>query len=424
MSIDRVLIAGGGLAGLCCGLELQKRGIPFLILEASDGPGGRVRTDEFEGFLLDRGFQVYLTAYPEGLDVLDYPALDFRAFQPGAIIRAGGKFHRFADPWRNRSELFSALRSRMGSLSDKLRLHRLRGRLMAKPMERILAEDAQTTLGYLREVGFSRRMIDGFFRPFLGGVMLDASLQPSSRMFEFVFKMMAEGDTVVPAKGMQRIPDQLASKLPAGSIRYGARVASLTPASVTLESGEQLAGSAVVLACEGAESSRLDRTVPMRRWRSVRCVYYEAPEPPAEGPWLMLNGNNQWPVNNLAVMSEVSKDYAPDGKALVSISALGRPTQNDEEVQIAVRSQMERWFGKVVRSWRHLRSYSIMNAQPDSPGVPVDEIPTRSPSGIFVAGDHLAMPSIHFAMLSGRLTAGAVASHLSGTKASLTGATA
>jgi phytoene dehydrogenase-like protein len=421
---DRVLIVGGGLAGLACGLELSKRGVPFLILEAAPSVGGRVRTDEFEGYLLDHGFQVYLTAYPEGLEILDYAALDFRAFQPGAVVRAGGRFHRFADPWRNRSQLLSAIGSRVGTLSDKVRLLRLRKRLMAKSVESILAEEPKTAMGYLREEGFSRRMIDGFFRPFFGGVMLDNSLQPSSRMFEFVFKMMAEGDTVVPAKGMQRIPEQLASRLPTGSIRCGERVAAVTPSSVTLASGEQIEGAAVVIACEGPEASRLDRTILVRRWRSVRCVYYEAPEPPEEGPWLILNGNNQWPVNNLAVMTELSKDYAPEGKALISISALGKPTQSEDEVQIAVRAQMERWFGKVVRSWRHLKSFAIHHAQPDSGGVPVEQIPSRVASGVFVAGDHLAMPSIHFAMLSGRLTAGAVAGHLSGAPESLTGAVA
>jgi Flavin containing amine oxidoreductase len=44
---------------------LYAAGVPFILLEASDGVGGRVRTDSVDGFLLDRGFQIFLTSYPE-----------------------------------------------------------------------------------------------------------------------------------------------------------------------------------------------------------------------------------------------------------------------------------------------------------------------------------------------------------------------
>lgn len=36
------------------------------LLEASDGVGGRVRTDEVDGFLLDRGFQVRKASASDG----------------------------------------------------------------------------------------------------------------------------------------------------------------------------------------------------------------------------------------------------------------------------------------------------------------------------------------------------------------------
>ena len=49
--------------------------------------GGRVRTDRVDGFLLDRGLQVILTAYPEARDMLDLDALRLGSFAPGAIVR-------------------------------------------------------------------------------------------------------------------------------------------------------------------------------------------------------------------------------------------------------------------------------------------------------------------------------------------------
>ena len=80
----RVVVVGAGLAGLACAIRLQQEGLEVSVLEASDGVGGRVRTDLVEGFRLDRGFQVLLTAYPETRRMLDAAALDLRTFLPGA----------------------------------------------------------------------------------------------------------------------------------------------------------------------------------------------------------------------------------------------------------------------------------------------------------------------------------------------------
>jgi phytoene dehydrogenase-like protein len=95
-----VLIVGAGLSGLCCARNLHQRGIRCLVLEASDGIGGRIRTDTVDGFRLDRGFQVFLTSYPEAKAILDYEALDLKPFLPGALVRYGGRFHELTDPWR------------------------------------------------------------------------------------------------------------------------------------------------------------------------------------------------------------------------------------------------------------------------------------------------------------------------------------
>src|SRR5258708_8628012 len=115
-STPDVLIIGAGLAGLACARHLADVGVSFQIIEASDGIGGRVRTDEFEGFLLDRGFQVLLTAYPEAQRTLDYHALDLKKFTPGAFSWFAGRMNRLVDTWRTPGGLSTAFKSDFGSL--------------------------------------------------------------------------------------------------------------------------------------------------------------------------------------------------------------------------------------------------------------------------------------------------------------------
>ncbi|BFG15836.1 hypothetical protein CerSpe_021100 [Prunus speciosa] len=75
-----VIIIGGGLAGLAAATYLNSQNTPFLLLEASDAVGGRVRTNVVEGFLLDHDFQIFITAYSEAQNLLDYNALNLCKF--------------------------------------------------------------------------------------------------------------------------------------------------------------------------------------------------------------------------------------------------------------------------------------------------------------------------------------------------------
>jgi hypothetical protein len=84
-----------------------------------------VRTDCLDGFQLDRGFQVLLTAYPEAQAMLDLDALDLGSFAPGAIVRTGRRFARVADPFRRPGDWFRTLFSGVASPLDALRIARL-----------------------------------------------------------------------------------------------------------------------------------------------------------------------------------------------------------------------------------------------------------------------------------------------------------
>lgn len=201
-SEKKVLIVGGGLAGLACAIRLHQSGARPLIFEGSDGVGGRVRTDEVDGFLLDRGFQVFLDAYPEAGALLDMDKLDLRAFRPGALIYQTSGMRRIMDVLREPRHLIESALAPVGSLADKLRVARLRWRLMRLSTEEIAGHEDMTTESYLKHAGFSPAMIDGFFRSFYGGIFLERELQTSSRMFEFTFKMFSQGSATLPSRGM------------------------------------------------------------------------------------------------------------------------------------------------------------------------------------------------------------------------------
>ena len=205
-----VAVIGAGLAGLACARALHAAGRDVVVLEASDGIGGRVRTDDVEGFQLDRGFQVLFTAYPEVERQLDLDALSLGRFERGAVVRVGGRFHRLADPFRGAGAralgtgALDAIRAPIGSLPDKIRMARLRRELLGKPAADLLRGPDQSTASALRERGFSDSMIDRFFRPLFGGIQLDQSLTTSSRMFDVMFRTLASSDAALPAKGMMR----------------------------------------------------------------------------------------------------------------------------------------------------------------------------------------------------------------------------
>jgi phytoene dehydrogenase-like protein len=408
-----VLIVGAGLAGLCCARELQANGVSCQILEASDGIGGRVRTDEVDGFLLDRGFQVLLTAYPEAKRSLDYSRLELKPFLPGLLSWYAGRINKLMDPWRVQGAWKEAFHSEFGTLADKLRIARLRSRLRRTSIEAIFRRPERSTKEALAAEGFTSEMIHHFFRPLLGGILLDGELKSSSRMFEFVLKMMSEGEASLPARGMGAIPAQLAERFPGCAVRLNTRVEALHGNEVALGGGETLRARAIVVAAEGPSAAHLVGEVEPAS-RSVTCFYYAAVESPITEPMLVLNGDGAGPINNFAVVSRVAPTYAPAGKHLVSVSVLGIHQLTDVQLGGFIIAQMKNLFGKTASAWQFLRSYRVTHAQPQQyPGaLEPPQRPVRIRPGVYTCGDHRDNASINGALASGRRAAEAVLSDL------------
>jgi len=405
-----VLIVGAGLAGLSCALRLHEAGIPVRIIEASDGVGGRVRTDRVERFLLDRGFQVYLSAYPEAGQLLDLDALSLHAFEPGAIVFDGKKLHCVMDVFRKPSKLIESALAPVGSVADKIRVALLRFRTLGSSDREIANRTDLQTQSFLSGFGFSKRMIDGFFRAFYGGIFLERELRTSSRMFEFTFKMFSKGSATLPAKGMGEIPLQLARRLPPETIRINSAVASVSPTLVTLAGGEEIQGRQVVVATQATQTGFLVPAfkVQVPEWRSVTNLYFSAEVSPLKRAIIALNTSGEGMVNNVCVPSDVAPSYAPEGKSLISVSVLG--VHRDLDLPGRIQKELSAWFGGQVWKWGHLRTDLIKQALPEQ----LPEGGVNSCEGfkriddIWICGDHVTSASIEGAIVSGKRTAAAL----------------
>jgi phytoene dehydrogenase-like protein len=407
-----VLIIGGGLSGLTCAVILTEAGKSVRLLEATDRVGGRVRSDVIDGFTLDVGFQVLLTAYPACCELLDYEALRLRPFEPGAMIRHNNRFTTLADPWRNPSKAIATAINPVGSLRDKLRIAKLRQVCCHGSLDDLYKRPAMPTEAYLQEFGFSKKMIDQFFRPLLGGVFLDETLAVSSRMLEFVFRMFASGDVAVPADGMGAIPRQLAERLPHGVISLQASVVQLDENVATLSDGSKASGHAVVIATESNAAARLLRRPELATdWNQTSTLYYSAPRMPQTHKSLLLRGDESGPIQTATILSNVAPEYSPDDRSLVSVS---HPLQANQELDLnrldrETREQLRRWFGDQVSKWDLLQSYQIRYGVPSTTLNPVvQDVRASANDPIFICGDHIETPSIQGAMSSGIRVAKAI----------------
>jgi phytoene dehydrogenase-like protein len=412
MTTDAIVI-GAGVSGLVCALELTRLGFSVQVLEGSDDVGGRVRTDVVDGFRLDRGFQVLLTAYPEARRWLSYEGLALHTFEPGAIVNFKGRFHCITDPLRRPRQILATAFAPVGNLRDKFLIAKLREEVVHASIDEVLTAPEIPTINDLRRYGFSQEIIEAFFRPFLGGTFLDSRLETSSRMFRFVFRMFSLGSAALPAEGMQAIPRQLASALPEGCVRSSARVDGLADGTVRLDTGEELHARAVVVACDPIAAGHLLNSGEARvrtEMRPVSCFYFAAQKAPIDAPYLILNGDGSGPIKNVCVPSVVAPSYAPPGMHLISVTVL-REAADENAALAEVLAQLEDWFGQEVRDWKHLRTYNIPQALPDQSLTcgGVRQSGVRVQKGLYVCGDHRASASLNGAMLTGRRAAEAVA---------------
>lgn len=397
-----IVIIGAGIAGLTAAKLLKQAGKQVLVIDAADGVGGRVRTDEMDGFLLDRGFQVLLTAYPETQQLLDYNKLDLKKFSPGATILDGNAKYDIGDPIREPSMLFKTLFSPVGNLSDKLKLLFLKIKLVTTSIDAIFEKPETTTLNYLEQIGFSTTFIQQFFKPFFSGIYLEDNLATSSRMFEFLFKLFGEGYAAVPAKGMGMISAQLAESLTAEELILNEKIVKIEGNIAYAESGNVYEAKQIAIATDEANlPAPFNQTVVEAK--HALTLYFSAAAT-AKTTRIALNATDNTWVNNIAFMDHISSFYAPKGKALAAVSLKAAANAQDENLIAKTKTELAKWYPE-AKNWQHLKTYFIPYALPKDQTVSNELKAFKLNDYCYKCGDYLLNGSINAAMKSGRLVA-------------------
>ena len=396
-SQEAIYIIGAGVSGLIAAYELEQEGYRPIIIEQSSEVGGRVKTVHANGYDLDLGFQVLLTAYPLAKQYLDMDALNLRKLKSGALIYSNGKAYQIGDPLRNLKVLIPTLLSKVGSIGDKLKILKLNQSLKKKSIESIFASPETTTHEYLVRFGFSPNIIERFFKPFFSGIFLEPDLRTSSRMFEFVYKMFGEGYAAIPKSGIGEISEQLKGKLQNTEIKFNCRVEEVTNDYILLGSGEKILHHGVIIT---TDASTLIRNLNDQEttWKSCMCLYFEVDKTniPTDTIALVAEPGNY--SNNLYAYID-----AKTGKTILSVTTLKHHDKPDQEIIDKVVSEIKQYSGSAQVNYIH--SFKINQALPDLQNLRMSAQPSESQvlSNVFLAGDCLFNGSLNAAMESGRL---------------------
>ncbi len=404
---EDVVIVGAGMAGLAAATHLARHGVQARVLDAGDDVGGRVRTDVIDGFRLDRGFQLYNPAYPEGQRLLDYDALALKPFIAGAHIRLRTRRTRIADPRRQPSWLVSSALAPLGSPIAEARFAAYALSRSRLSLEQLESEPDITAAQALQDAGVDTALLNRLVRPFLGGVFLEAELSTSRRFMDFVLQSFVRGTPSVPSLGMGEIPAQLATRLPR-SVDLGTTVTEVGDSGVRTQRG-LITARAVIIATDPTTTAQLVPGLTVPEGRSVTTWYHRVPggHHLSDGVGVLtLDGTGGGPLINSVVLTNAAPSYSAHGDTLVSSSALG--VHHSSATDARVRTHLARLYDTDTQAWEQIAVYPIPYALP-AMSVPLEiRSPVRLTPGRYVAGDHRDTASIQGALVSGRRAAQAL----------------
>ncbi len=447
MSDGRVVIVGGGFAGLSAAYTLMKRGIAPLLLEAGERAGGRGKGETVDGFSLDMGAFVFTSTYDTAFRICEELGLPlvpsqmkFGHYRKGRWVTTTPE----QSVWNMVRSLRTAIT--MGFLSPSglragSRVMRQMYReepYMSFASDSPLAEiDDEESFGdYLKRLGVPEKLQVTLKGP-LDMILGDPEPAGQALMRAYIGEtMLNDGRVSMPERGIGSLSAVLAAHC-ADAIRVSTPARSVVVedgrATGVVVDGETLEADAVICAVPGTRVPDLIPALPDETRRALSTISYSTgcrvviglDHPPLPPGWhgALFPEDDDTPL--LLDRSVFLPACAPPGKSLLDL-LIGRDRAkelipfDDEEIKrellgaarrkappgSALPGDDEGLFYRVYR-WEEalcMGTPGMLAALAEIPGQLAGSI-----DNLFLAGDYMGIPSVNGALSSGERAANATA---------------